>query len=635
MSFHSSLQNLRSALAPRQGQRHRGRQGTRRVATHRLNFETLEDRLTLSFTWGGGFTVPVYPQVLVTGEFNNDGHLDLATANQDGTVSVLLGDGHGGFDAAINSAVGTGPGNMSSMAVADLNNDGNLDVVVINQSSASLSVLPGNGDGTFRPLINTATLPRLQDVAAADFNADGHMDLVYTSDGQNGGSGSVVVLVGDGQGGFATQHQYLAHTQNPGELAIADLNADGRPDVVTVNASTVSVLLGNGDGTFQTARTSATGSGAGRLAMGDFNGDGKLDLVNSSTYTDGVTSATETVNVLPGRGDGTFAAQIQSFAGYNFGPPHVGAADFDGDGKLDVVTVDSPSDSAVDALLLGRGDGTFTDPDQLSFGGGMAVAVGDFNGDGRPDFAVAEWDANDFGTVSVGLNDGNWTPPPPALRISDVSVAEGNAGAVAATFAVTLSAASTQTVTVAYATANGTATAGSDYQAKSGTVTFASGETSKTITVPVNGDRVPEPNESFLVNLSGATNASIAEGQGVGSILDDEPRVSISDVTMKEGRKLQSTQFSFIITLSTAYDQPVTMSFQTANGTATTSDNDYVAKTGTLTFEAGETTKTITIVVNGDSKKEANETFYLDLFGNSSNSLFTKKRGTGTILNDD
>ena len=135
--------------------------------------------------------------------------------------------------------------------------------------------------------------------------------------------------------------------------------------------------------------------------------------------------------------------------------------------------------------------------------------------------------------------------------------------------------------------------------------------------------------------MSAATNATIGDAQAICTILDNEPRISISDVTTKEGKKNQTTQFTFIVTLSAAYDQPVTMSFQTSNGTATTSDNDYVAKTGTLTFKPGETTKTITIVVNGDSKKEANETFYLDLFGNSSNSLFNKKRGIGTILNDD
>ena len=233
------------------------------------------------------------------------------------------------------------------------------------------------------------------------------------------------------------------------------------------------------------------------------------------------------------------------------------------------------------------------------------------------------------------LNDGDWAPLPPSLRIGDVTVTEGNTGTVAATFTVTLSAASTETITVAYATANGTATAGSDYQAASGTLTFAPGETSKTITVLVNGDRLAEPNETFVVNLSSPTNATIADGQGVGTIVDDEPRISISDVTKKEGKKNQTTLFTFTVTLSAAYDQAVTMSFRTVNGTAKTSDNDYVAKTGTLTFAPGETTKTITIEVKGDSKKEANETFYLDLFGNSSNSLFTKNRGIGTILNDD
>ena len=106
-------------------------------------------------------------------------------------------------------------------------------------------------------------------------------------------------------------------------------------------------------------------------------------------------------------------------------------------------------------------------------------------------------------------------------------------------------------------------------------------------------------------------------------------------MTKAEGRNGHTTLFTFTVTLSAAYDQAVTMSYRTVDGTAKTSDQDYVAKTGTLTFAPGETTKTITIVVNGDSKKATNETFYLDLFGNSGNSLFTKYRGIGTILNDD
>jgi hypothetical protein len=271
------------------------------------------------------------------------------------------------------------------------------------------------------------------------------------------------------------------------------------------------------------------------------------------------------------------------------------------------------------------------------------TTVADFNEDGRPDLAAATTtsDTDLNGQVSIYLNDGDWSvpppppPPSPSVSINDSTVTEGNAGTVTATFTVTLSPASTETVTVVYATGDATATAGNDYQAASGVLTFAPGETSKTITVPVNGDRLGEPDETFFVNLSSATNATIADDQGVGTVVDDEPRISINDVSKKEGKKNQTTLFTFTVTLSAAYDKPVTMSFQTVNGTATTSDNDYVARTGTLTFAPGETTKTITIEVKGDSKKEADETFYLDLFGNSGNALFTKNRGVGTILNDD
>jgi Calx-beta domain-containing protein len=184
-------------------------------------------------------------------------------------------------------------------------------------------------------------------------------------------------------------------------------------------------------------------------------------------------------------------------------------------------------------------------------------------------------------------------------------------------------------------TGDNSAVASNDYQATSGTLTFEPGETSEIVRVLVNGDRVPEPNETFVVNLSGATNAVITGGQGVDTIVDDEPHISISDVSKKEGRKNQTTLFTFTVTLSAACDQAVTISFRTVDGSATTGDSDYIAKTGMLNFAPGESTKTITIDVRGDSKREANETFYLDLFGNSGNSMFSKNRGTGTILNDD
>lgn len=220
----------------------------------------------------------------------------------------------------------------------------------------------------------------------------------------------------------------------------------------------------------------------------------------------------------------------------------------------------------------------------------------------------------------------------PAISINDVSITEGNTGTTTAVFTVSLSEPSTATVTVAFATANGNATAGSDYQSASGTVTFDPGQTTRTISVVINGDRTGEPNETFTVNLTSPVNAVFNDNQGIGTILDDEPRISISDVARSEGNS-GTTSFVFTVTLSAAYDAPVTVNFATANGTAKAGE-DYNAASGTLTFAPGQTTRTITIGVKGDKKKEANETFFVNLFG-ASGAQISDGQGLGTILDDD
>jgi hypothetical protein len=206
---------------------------------------------------------------------------------------------------------------------------------------------------------------------------------------------------------------------------------------------------------------------------------------------------------------------------------------------------------------------------------------------------------------------------------------------VNATFTVTLSAASGQPVTVQYSTANGTATTGSDFLTASGTLTFAPGETSKTITVAVRGDQMFEPNETFVVNLGGATNATMSDWTGIGTIVNDDvaPGISISEFSTVEGRS-GSTTFTFTVTLSAPSATPITVNYSTANGTATAGE-DYTAASGTVTFAPGETTRTITIKVKGDRKVEADETFFVKLFGVSSNALILDAQGIGTILNDD
>jgi hypothetical protein len=299
--------------------------------------------------------------------------------------------------------------------------------------------------------------------------------------------------------------------------------------------------------------------------------------------------------------------------------------------SVNYATADGSATAGIDYEAT---SGTLTIPAGQTTGTITVLVNGDRLAEANETFAV-NLSAPTNATIVDGQGVGTIVDDKPRINISDRTVTEGNTGSTSATFTVTLSVAYDANVTVSYATADATATAGSDYQAASGTLTFAPGETSKTVTVQIIGDRLAEAHETFVLNLSAPTNATVADGQGVGTITDDEPRIGIGTVTKVEGRKNHTTLFTFTVTLSAAYDQAVTMSFRTADGTATTSDGDYVAKSGTITFLPGETTKTITIEVKGDSKKEPDEWFYLDLFGNSSNSLFTNTRGIGTILNDD
>ncbi|MEH2114424.1 MAG: Calx-beta domain-containing protein [Nostoc sp.] len=217
----------------------------------------------------------------------------------------------------------------------------------------------------------------------------------------------------------------------------------------------------------------------------------------------------------------------------------------------------------------------------------------------------------------------------PTLSINNISVTEGNTGTTNATFTVTLSAASTSAVTVNYATANGTATAGSDYTATTGTLTFNPGNTSKTLTVAVTGDTIFEPNETFFVNLSNATNSTIADNQGLGTILNDDanlPTLSINDITVVEG---QNPQAVLTVTLSSASSQAVTVNYATTPGTAT-ANTDYTTRSGTLTFAANTTTATITVPILNDNLNEANETFSVNL-SSPTNAALQKASGTVTI----
>ncbi len=225
----------------------------------------------------------------------------------------------------------------------------------------------------------------------------------------------------------------------------------------------------------------------------------------------------------------------------------------------------------------------------------------------------------------------------PSVSIANATVAEGNSGTSNLAFNVTLSKAATSPVTVGYATANGTATAGSDYTATSGTITFAAGETSKTVNVAVTGDTTVESNETLTVALSSPSGATIATGSATGTITNDDvaqtpPTVSIANASKSEGNS-GTSNLAFTVTLSKTSTSPVTVQYATSNGTAT-AGSDYTATSGTITFAAGETSKTVNVAVTGDTTVESNETLTVTLSSPSGATIATGS-ATGTITNDD
>jgi uncharacterized delta-60 repeat protein len=224
----------------------------------------------------------------------------------------------------------------------------------------------------------------------------------------------------------------------------------------------------------------------------------------------------------------------------------------------------------------------------------------------------------------------------PKISVNDVTVTEGNAGMLNANFIVKLSVASTKTVTVKYATSNGTALAGSDYVAVPlTTLTFTPGQTSKIVPVAVKGDTLDETNETFKITFTGQTNATIPDGHGIGTINDNDPtpRLSINNVSLTEG-DAGTTAFTFTVSLSAASGQTVTVKYATSNGTAT-APADYTAKPlTTLTFTPGQTSKTVMVLVRGETVLEGNETFFVNL-SVPVNATILDTQGQGAITNDD
>src|ERR1022692_3638931 len=306
---------------------------------------------------------------VAVGDFNGDGKADFVVANSG--VSVWLGNGDGTFRAPVNSASGASP---SALATGDFNGDGLLDVAAV-YASGGVAILLGNGDGSFQAAVNYAAGSGPSAVAVADFNGDGAPDLAVV----NAVDGTVSVLLSNGDGTFQAAVNYAAGS-GPAAVAVGDFAGNGKADLAVVNAvdGTVSVLLGNGDGTFQPAVSYAVGANPQAVALGDLNGDGRPDLVVAN-------NAANSVSVLLGNGDGTFQAAVSYAAGAN--PQAVAVTDVNGDGQADVVAANAGSGNI--SVLLGNGDGTLQAAMNFSAGSGpVSLALADFNGDSRTDVVV-------------------------------------------------------------------------------------------------------------------------------------------------------------------------------------------------------------------------------------------------------
>jgi len=348
------------------------------------------------FTTGGTFPVGRNPGSLVAVDLNNDGKLDLVTANNgDNTVTVLLGDGSGRFASAATFAAGIGPAQVLS---ADFNRDGKPDLAVLTSSSKTLTILLGDGSGGFTaaPATSLGSFPT--SMALADFNLDGTPDLAIANQ-----SGVVSIYLGDGSGGFSLVLPTLSPAGAVGvSIAAADFDGDGNPDLVVIpatsNASLFYIYLGAGPGGFTAPLVRsfflATAPTQFALTVGDFNADGRPDVA-------AITNFGGVLLLLLSDNQQVLRAYNPNFGLLAFSYS-AAAADFNGDGKLDLALTDFAGNVPV---LLGDGSASphFTAAAGSPFAVGQrpVVAVGDFNGDGKPDIAAASDSGN---SVTVLLN---------------------------------------------------------------------------------------------------------------------------------------------------------------------------------------------------------------------------------------
>ena len=380
--------------------------GSRACPGFVYRYQVVTATATANYSDTTRFSVGNGPFKVAVGDVDNDGDLDIVTADyQANTATVLLGNGTGGFSApaTISAGIGTSP---FGVVLADVNADGKLDLLTANVGSGNLSVLLGDGSGGFAAAPHSpfsVGADSSYELAVGDVNGDGRLDIVSASSSDN----SVSVLLGDGTGNFAAAQgsPIAAAVAHAGfGIALGDVNQDGRLDIIVPNSfsNTVTVLLGNGDGTFAADPSGpfTVGSAPNSVVVADFNGDGALDIVTGNEFSG-------TVSTLLGNGAGNFSSFVNSTVGGS-NTLYLAVGDVNGDGNLDIMAplfFGGSNDQL--AVLLGDGSGAFSPVVGGPFTVGTnpsSVAVGDFNGDGELDLVTANRNGGGAGSVMVLLN---------------------------------------------------------------------------------------------------------------------------------------------------------------------------------------------------------------------------------------